>query len=132
MVRFTSFPRGAAEFSRFFSRSVRPTNSSIVRMPSRAMISRTSSAINRIKLTIYSGFPEKRLRSSGFWVAIPNGQVSKLHTRIIMHPMVTRGAVAKPNSSAPSMQAMATSRPLISLPSVSIRTWERRPFLISV
>jgi hypothetical protein len=31
----------------------------------------------------------------------------------------TSGAVAKPNSSAPSMQAMATSRPLISLPSVS-------------
>ena len=46
--------------------------------------------------------------------------------------MVTRGAVAKPNSSAPSMQAMATSRPLISLPSVSTMTRERRPFMIRV
>ena len=41
-----------------------------------------------------------------------------------------QGAVAKPNSSAPSMQAMATSRPLISLPSVSTMTRERRPFMI--
>ena len=32
-------------------------------------------------------------------------------------PRVTRGAVAKPNSSAPSIQATATSRPVISLPS---------------
>ena len=51
-------------------------------------------------------------------------------TRIIMQPMVTRGAVAKPNSSAPSMQAMATSLPVISLPSVSRITLSRRPFMI--
>ena len=46
--------------------------------------------------------------------------------------MVTRGAVAKPNSSAPSIQAMATSRPVISLPSVSSTTRERRPLAIRV
>ncbi len=61
-------------------------------------------------------------------VATPTGQVSKLQTLIITHPIVTSGAVAKPNSSAPSNAAMATSRPLISLPSVSIRTRLRSPF----
>ena len=55
------------------------------------------------------------------------GQVSRLHTRIMTQPRVTRGAVAKPNSSAPSMQAMATSRPVMSLPSVSSTTRERSP-----
>ena len=96
------------------------------------MCSRSSWAMKRMKLTTYSGLPWKRLRSSGFWVATPTGQVSRLHTRIMTQPMVTRGAVAKPNSSAPSMQAMATSRPLISLPSVSTTTRERRPFWIRV
>ena len=33
---------------------------------------------------------------------MPTGQVSRLHTRIITQPMATSGAVAKPNSSAPS------------------------------
>ena len=96
------------------------------------MYSRSSRATKVMKLTTYSGFPAKRLRSSGSWVAIPAGQVSRLHTRIMQHPMVTRGAVAKPNSSAPSIQAMATSRPVISFPSASMTTWERRPFWINV
>ena len=63
---------------------------------------------------------------------MPTGQVSRLHTRIITQPMHTSGAVAKPNSSAPSMQATATSRPLISLPSASMATRLRRPFSASV
>ena len=85
-----------------------------------------------MKLITYSGFPRNRFLSSGFWVATPTGQVSRLQTRIMTQPMVTRGAVAKPNSSAPRMAAMATSRPLISLPSVSMRTLWRRPFSIRV
>ena len=74
----------------------------------------------------------KTLRSSGFCVAIPAGQVSRLQTRIITQPKVTSGAVANPNSSAPSSAAVATSRPLISLPSVSMRTLLRSPFIINV
>ncbi len=80
----------------------------------------------------YSGFPLKFLRSAGFWVATPTGQVSRLHTRIMTQPIVTNGAVAKPNSSAPKIAAMATSRPLISFPSVSILTLFLSPFMISV
>ena len=116
----------------FLRRSERPTSSSTLRTPSLLIYSRSSCAINLIKLMTYSGFPAKRLRSSGFWVAIPTGQVSRLQTRIMTHPMVTRGAVAKPNSSAPRIAAIATSRPLISLPSVSILTLLRSPFMISV
>ena len=49
------------------------------------------------------------------------------------HSPWSRGApVAKPNSSAPRSAAMATSRPLISLPSVSIMTRLRSPFRRSV
>ena len=92
------------------------------------MISRSSSATKSMKFITYSGLPLKRLRSSGFWVAMPTGQVSRLHTRIITQPMQTSGAVANPNSSAPSMQAIATSRPLMSLPSASMATRERSPF----
>ena len=113
-------------------RSLLPTISSMVRQPNFAMISLNSSAINRMKFSTYSGFPAKRFRSSGFCVAIPAGQVSRLHTRIITHPMVTSGAVANPYSSAPSNAAIATSRPLISLPSVSILTLLRSPFIIRV
>lgn len=91
--------------------------------------SRTSSAINFMKFSTYSGFPLKRFRSSGFCVATPTGQVSRLHTRIITHPIVTSGAVAKPNSSAPRRAATMTSRPVINLPSVSITTFERSPFI---
>ena len=111
-----------------FNRSLFPTISSIVRTPSFAIYSRSSCAIKRMKFSTYSGFPLKRFLSSGFWVATPTGQVSRLQTLIITHPIVTSGAVAKPNSSAPSSAAMATSRPLISLPSVSILTRFLRPF----
>ena len=53
-----------------------------------------------------------RLRSSGFCVATPTGQVSRWQTRIITQPETTSGAVAKPYSSAPSSAAMITSRPV--------------------
>ncbi len=91
-----------------------PTASSIERKPSSARISRTSSAMNSKKLTTNSGLPEKRSRSTGFWVATPTGQVSRWQTRIMMQPETTSGAVAKPNSSAPSRAAMTTSRPVLS------------------
>ena len=61
-----------------------------------------------------SGWPENRARSSGFCVATPTGQVSRWQTRIMMQPETTSGAVAKPNSSAPSSAAMTTSRPVFS------------------
>ena len=102
------------------------------RTPSLAMYSRRFSAIKRMKLITYSGFPVNLFLSFGFCVATPTGQVSRLHTRIITHPIVTNGAVANPNSSAPKIAATAMSRPLISFPSVSIRTLSLNPFWISV
>ncbi len=92
------------------------------------MYSRRFSATKRIKFTTYSGFPVKCFLSLGFCVATPTGQVSRLHTRIITQPMVISGAVANPNSSAPRIAAIAMSRPLISLPSVSRRTRSLSPF----
>ena len=86
--------------------------------------------MNFMKFITYSGLPMNFFLSSGFWVQIPMGQVSRLHTRIITQPMATSGPVPKPNSSAPSMAAMATSRPLMSLLSDSMRTRERRPFMM--
>ena len=88
--------------------------------------------MNLMKLTTYSGLPANLLRSSGFCVATPTGHVSRLHTLIITQPIVTSGAVANPNSSAPSIAAIATSLPLINLPSVSIITLLRSPFIVSV
>ena len=81
-----------------------------------------------MKFMTYSGFPLKRFLNFWFCVATPNGQVSRLHTRIIIHPIVTSGALAKPNSSAPNKQAMATSFPVINFPSVSIKTRLLKPF----
>src|SRR5260370_460786 len=43
-----------------------------------------------------SGWPVKRLRSTGSWVATPTGQVLRWHLRIMMQPAAIRGAVAKP------------------------------------
>ena len=50
----------------------------------------------------------------------------------MMQPSATSGAVAKPNSSAPSRAATATSRPVLSWPSVCSTTRERRLFITSV
>ena len=71
-----------------------------------ASSSRTSSAMYSKKFSTNSGLPVNRSRSSGFCVATPTGQVSRWQTRIMMQPDTTSGAVAKPNSSAPSSAAM--------------------------
>ena len=88
--------------------------------------------MNSKKFTTYSGCPSNRLRSSGFWVATPTGQVSRWQTRIMMQPETTSGAVAKPNSSAPSSAAMTTSRPVLIWPSVCTTIRSRRPLSSSV
>ena len=75
-----------------------------------------------------SGVPVKRLRSTGFCVAMPTGQVLRWHLRIIRQPDAIKGAVAKPNSSAPSSAAMATSRPVRSPPSTCTAMRPRNPF----
>ena len=90
------------------------------------MIWRASSAMKRMKFTTCSGFPVYFARSSGFWVATPAGQVFRWQTRIMMQPVATSGAVAKPNSSAPRSAAMTTSRPVFSWPSVSTAMRLRR------
>ena len=88
--------------------------------------------MNSKKLTTNSGLPVNRCRSSGFWVATPTGQVSRWQTRIMMQPDTTSGAVAKPNSSAPSSAAMTTSRPVFSWPSACTTMRSRSPLSSSV
>ena len=65
-------------------------------------------------------------------MATPTGQVLRWHLRIMMQPSVTSGAVAKPNSSAPSIAAITTSRPVLRPPSVCSTTRLRRSFSTSV
>ena len=96
------------------------------------MIRRTSSATKKKKLTTCSGWPLKRRRSSGSWVAIPTGHVLRWQARIITQPVAISGAVAKPISSAPSSAATTTSRPVLSCPSVCTQIRERRSFRTSV
>ena len=88
--------------------------------------------MKRMKFTACSGLPVNFSRSRGSCVATPAGQVLRWHTRIMMQPMVTSGAVAKPNSSAPNKAAMATSRPVLSCPSVSTTMRLRRLLITSV
>src|ERR1039457_2465372 len=99
-------------------RSTRPTISSTVRKPSLAMCSRICSARKKKKLMTCSGWPVKRARRTGSWVAMPTEQVFRWHLRIMMQPMAMSGVVAKPNSSAPSRAAITMSRPVCNLPSV--------------
>ena len=84
--------------------------------------------MKRMKLTTDCGSPVKFLRSSGFCVATPTGQVSRWQTRIMTQPSVMSGPVANPNSSAPSRAAITTSRPVFSCPSVSMTIRSRRLF----
>ena len=77
-------------------------------------------------MTTCSGWPVNFLRSSGSWVATPTGHVLRWHLRIMMQPSEISGAVENPNSSAPSRQAIATSRPVFNWPSVCRRTRLRR------
>src|SRR5215472_3474138 len=109
------------------SSSAWPMASSRVRQPSAARYSLTSSAMNSKKLTTNSGRPVNRLRSSGFCVATPTGQVSRWQTRIMTQPDTTSGALAKPNSSAPRRAAMMTSRPVLSWPSACTTIRSRNP-----
>ena len=88
--------------------------------------------MNSMNVTTNSGLPVNRARSSGFCVATPTGQVSRWQTRIMMQPDTTSGAVAKPNSSAPSSAPMTTSRPVLSWPSTWTTTRSRRLFSTSV
>ena len=92
------------------------------------MCSRTSSAMYSMKLTTNSGLPLNFARSSGFCVATPTGHVSRWQTRIITQPLTTSGAVANPNSSAPSSAAITTSRPVFSWPSACTTMRSRSPF----
>mmetsp|Transcript_5396 Transcript_5396/g.10836 ORF Transcript_5396/g.10836 Transcript_5396/m.10836 type:complete len:205 (+) Transcript_5396:3108-3722(+) len=94
-------------------RSVRPTISFTVRMPSIAIHSLTSSPTIHRKFTTWSGIPLNFLRSSGSCVAIPTGHTLRWHLRIMMHPSEIRGAVENPVSSAPSRKAITTSRPVL-------------------
>ena len=72
--------------------------------------------MKRMKFTTCSGLPVNFARSSGFWVATPVGQVFRWQTRIMMQPVATSGAVAKPNSSAPSSAAIDDIAPGLQLP----------------
>jgi len=54
------------------------------------------------------GLAVKRLRSTGSCVATPTGQVLRWHLRIMMQPAAIKGAVANPNSSAPSNAPITT------------------------
>ena len=130
--RSTVFAFQCLTFSFIFSLSLRPTISLIVRKPNFAMISRNSSATNIMKFTTYSGLPWKFLRNVSSCVAIPTGHVFRWQTRIMTQPIATSGVVAKPNSSAPNIQAIATSRPVNNLPSVSTRTRSRNLFNTNV
>ena len=88
--------------------------------------------MNSKKFTTNSGLPVNRLRSSGFCVATPTGQVSRWQTRIMTQPETTIGAVAKPNSSAPSSAATTTSRPVFICPSTCTTMRSRRLLSTSV
>ena len=96
------------------------------------MIARASSATKKKKLTTCSGRPWNLARSTGSCVATPTGQVLRWHFRIMMQPSATSGAVAKPNSSAPSSAPMTTSRPVFIWPSAWTRMRPRRRFSTSV
>ncbi len=88
--------------------------------------------MNMKKFSTNSGLPLKRSRSTGFCVATPTGQVSRWQTRIMMQPETTSGAVAKPNSSAPSRAATTTSRPVLSCPSTCTTMRSRSPLSSNV
>ena len=113
-------------------RSCAPTSSSTVRTPSFAMIPRSSSAMKSMKF-----IDVLRLAAEAFSAVRDSasrcrpGRCRGCRLASSRSPLLTSGAVAKPNSSAPRTQAMATSRPVMSLPSVSSRTRVRKPVLVS-
>ena len=76
-------------------------------------MSRTSSAMNENRLITFSGVPSNFSRSFSSCEQTPTGQVLEWHCRTMMQPMATRLAVPMPNSSAPSIAAITTSRPVL-------------------
>ena len=92
---------------------------------------RTSSAMKENRLITFSGLPSNFCRSVSSCVHTPTGQVLLWHCRTMMQPMATRLVVPMPNSSAPSMAAITTSRPVLMPPSVRSRTRWRRRFRVS-
>ena len=74
----------------------------------------------------------KCLRSSGFWVATPIGQVLRLHLRIITQPSTISTVVPNPNSSAPNKAISTMSRPVFIWPSTWSLTCPRSPLRTSV
>ena len=97
------------------------------------MISRTSSATKKKIVDDVLGLAgELALRSTGSCVATPTGHVLRWHLRIMMQPSTTSGAVAKPNSSAPSSAPITTSRPVFIWPSTCTAMRPRSRFSTSV
>ena len=95
--------------------------------PSEARMLRTSSAMNENRLMTFSGVPSNLARSASSCEQMPTGQVLEWHCRTMMQPIATRLAVPMPNSSAPSMAAITTSRPVFRPPSVrSFTRWRSR------
>ena len=74
------------------------------------------------RLITFSGLPVNFLRRFSSWVQTPTGQVLEWHWRTMMQPRAIRLAVPMPNSSAPNIAAMTTSRPVRMPPSVRRRT----------
>ena len=72
--------------------------------------------------------PRELRPSSGRWLAIPTGHVSRWHERTIRQPSARRSAVPNEYSSAPSNAATTTSRPVFMPPSTRTRTRPRSPF----
>ena len=113
-------------------RSVLPTISFKVLKPRLAKISLTSWAIKVNKLTTLSDVPVNFFLKFSSWVQIPTGQVLEWHWRTIMQPIATREVVPIPNSSAPIMAAITTSRPVFIPPSVLKVTCCLRPFKVKI
>ena len=67
-----------------------------------AMISRTSSATKKKIIDHVFGLTREPFAQLRILRGTPTGQVLRWHLRIMMQPSTTSGAVAKPNSSAPS------------------------------
>ena len=80
-----------------------------------------------IKRITISGVPLNFLRSSGSCVATPTGQVFLWQTRAMMQPSAIMALVPKLTSSAPSMVAITTSRPVAMPPSARTVTRVRSP-----
>ncbi len=114
------------------SNSVRPTSSSIFLTPSWAIMPRASSATNVKYDCRYSALPLNLFLNISSCVATPTEQLFRLQCLSIMQPRTTSAAVANPNSSAPSMEAITMSRPVLICPSVCSLTRLLRSLRTSV